>query len=1118
MPRPLSRTRVPLSLLVLVALSMVPLARRAGTEAVASPPSPAGPPLPARTDDPMASWLVRLEGDSVYQRYAAAEGLDVPGARQRDAAATAARSAEMAAALRRFEREVASGQAPVVAAIRATGAQVISRYTTAANGLLLHATADQARAVGRLAGVRRVELAPLVKPLLGQSVPYIGATALATELGYDGSDSFVAIIDTGIDYTHGHLGGPGTVAAFQAASASRETITDTWEGAPLFPNAKVVGGYDFVGPRYNPPHLCTDVMMANDECSNVPEPDDDPLDGASHGTHVAGIAAGQAVASLADGVAPGARLVGLKLYGRGGADEAADVLVDSIEWLARVNLGLEERGIVPERIDVANISLGETQAIGSHLFDEAADAAIGVGVIIVASAGNSGNRPYVLGSPSSSPRILSVASSVPPVLFLEILADWVDESGAPRREGIQAIESVIALPLADLEAPPLVAPLAWFGRACPEDEQEQDVTERIALVARGGCTFREKLLRVQEAGAAGVVMFTNQQGKSAMGGDGSGIEIPAVMIDPGPGAVLRDRVTGDIPVTITIDPDRRVLDMSDADQVSGFSSRGPSRSGPLKPDITGPGSGILSASRGSGSGGSSWNGTSMSSPHLAGAAAVVQQRNRDEALGLGAGELTALLMNYARPVIGQGEGVASVARQGAGRVDLMGAGTGDLLVTAGDIASLNIGPMALTERRSYEHTLSLRNLSEEALRVMTRVDFLYAEDVSRGLSVGLPEGPVTLAPGAASELPVVVEVDPAALRPWTRLGVAGDGAGSVQAAEIDGYVVLSLVDGEDAPIEDAPEVSVPFRALPRPASDVRALGLPPARVPPTRVDAGEIPLENHAPFTGTAEIFALPFDEEGLPAGLDPDEPEVALELDLRAVGVRFDPPKDASSRGMLTFGFALHEIAAIPQQAVTEILLDVDDDGAPDHRIRAAASRDRMVTRYAAWDAAAGTISGTEATTGTQHMADLHGRVEMLSVPIDAVGLEHPALPIRFSVLRRGAHEDWRHVGLSDMLPEQGDPGASGAATPWAHLRIAMSDRLRLPERWTVTLKGGEETSVPMVDGFGVDVPELLLLYPSNDFAPGAGVVGGQVQVLRSLPRTLMLPLLSQDHVLRGD
>ncbi len=1104
------RSALPVGIPALLLILGGALLTRPGGGAVASPPPPDVRPAPARAV-PVASWLVTLDGPSVYRRYASLESLDASGAAGRDAAATVARAKELAPELAAIERAVQEVQAPVLDAITASGAQVISRYTTAANGALIHATVAEAMAVGALPGVTRIELAPIVRPMLGQSVPHIGATALAAELGFDGSDSYVAVIDTGVDYTHGHLGGPGTVEAFQAAAAQREVITDTWEGKPLYPNAKVVAGWDFVGRRYNPPHICTDVMMAAGTCTNVPEPDADPLDGASHGTHVSGIVAGNAVANLADGVAPGAKLVGLKLYGLGGADEAADVLVDALEWLARVNLGLEDRGVLPPRVDAVNISLGEGQAIASHLFDEAAEAAVGAGVIVAASAGNSGNRPYVLGSPSASPSILSVASSVPPSEGLEILTQWAD-AGGDQEEGLLAIESSIARPLGETGV--ITAPLAWFGRACADDAQEQDVTERIALVERGTCTFSEKLLNAQTAGAIAVLMFTDGRGKNAMGGDGAGVVIPAVMIDNAPGIALRDRVTNDVAVTVLIDPSRRTVDDSSADAISGFSSRGPSRNGALKPDITGPGSGILSAARGSGTGGSSSSGTSMSSPHLAGAAGVVQQRNREQELGLGAADLGALLMNYARPVIDGG--ASPVVRQGAGRVDMMGAGTGMLLVRAGEIASLNIGALAVTTGEERELSLQLRNLGTDTeLNVALRSVLVDEGDLDTGITVGLPDAAITVQPGEQVQVSVPVAIDPETMRPWRLLGSAGANAADVQLHEIDGYIIATLVDSSGTAVPDAPEVSVPFYGLPRRASALQASDLR-----PQADDAGEIALVNTSAYTGTAEIFLLPYegslasDEYPDAAADDPDEPEVGLELDLRTIGVRFEPPVDEDSEGRLAFGVALHEVAAIPQQASTHIFVDTDLDGAPDYRIREVTAGDAISTRYAAWDVVSNTIAGTELLTKSLHVTDLHTRVSVLSVPLSAVGLDGPA-PIAFSVRREGNHEDWRHIGLPDWAPN----AAAAADEPWPHYTLPLDRLSRMPARWTAVLPGGSRTAVPMKAGAqkGDLDPELLVLYPSNDFAPAGGTNGSQIQRLRATPASIILPLLMRDHVLGG-
>ncbi len=780
-----------------------------------------GTPASSPPDAPRESVLVTIAGPSVYRQFAAMT--DTIG-RSLRADQVVARAAELSVELAAAEADVRRGQQPVIAAAERLGVRVVSRYTTAANGLLVHATAGQLQALQHVPGVEWVEPAPIFRPTLEHSVPHIGGTRLASELGYDGEGSVVAVIDTGVDYTHAHLGGPGTVEAWAAASAvgATETITDTWEGEPLFPSGKVIGGWDFVGRNYDPPHICTPAREAAGDCTSTPHPDADPLDGHGHGTHVSGIIAGNAIPNIGDGVAPGAKIVGLKVYGHGGADEAADVVVDAIEWCARVNTGLETRGVRPPQVDAINISLGEDHAQGSRLFDEAVEAAVGTGVVVVASAGNSGNRPFVAGAPAASPKILSVASALPPSAGIEVEVRWEDEQAEHF-----GIEGGITRPLSETGA--IEADLGWFGRGCDDDEVLQDVSELIALVERGSCNFSQKILNAQEAGAIAVLMFTNSRGKTRMGGSSDGIEIPAVMIDRQPGLELVKLLEDGTVVTAVLDPERFGLDMSRADSISGFSSRGPSKNGALKPDITAPGSGIVSAARGTGDQGVPMGGTSMAGPHIAGAAALVHHRNRAEDLGLGADDLAALLMNYARPIVFQGLGadktVVPVVRQGAGQVDLWGAGTGSLLVRTGDLASINLGPVSLTGPEHQVRPLAVRNLTHEPVTFRVEAAFLFEEDRGQGLDIDVPDGPLTLVGGAETTVKVLFTLDPGAMRAWTLRPAAGAAAGLVDTLEIDGYVTFTPVDSQGDPMPDVPVPSVPFYVLPRRASAIESRGL-----------------------------------------------------------------------------------------------------------------------------------------------------------------------------------------------------------------------------------------------------------------------------------------------------
>ena len=101
----------------------------------------------------------------------------------------------------------------------------------------------------------------VIRPAIDSSVPFIGATRAWRRLGLDGKGVKIAVVDTGIDYTHAAFGGAGTRDEYDA---NDPTIVE--QGS--FPTERVIGGYDFVGENYD----VDDSSGAND----TPEPDPDP--------------------------------------------------------------------------------------------------------------------------------------------------------------------------------------------------------------------------------------------------------------------------------------------------------------------------------------------------------------------------------------------------------------------------------------------------------------------------------------------------------------------------------------------------------------------------------------------------------------------------------------------------------------------------------------------------------------------------------------------------------------------------------------------------------------------------------------------------------------------------
>ena len=924
-----------------------------GGKAAALPLAPAG--------EPIVSALVTVAGPSVYMSLAGWGGRPGLAARAKlpltgDPVQVRQVARRLAPQLVAAEADVARRQAPVVAAAARMGMRVIGRYATAANGLLVHGTARQLRDLAGVPGVVDVEPAPLFHLALSNSVPYIGADALAAQMGYRGQDTTIAIIDTGMDYTHASLGGSGDPAQYGAAAQAINVITDTWQGKPMFPNDKVVGGWDFVGANYTSPDHCSPSAEQAGQCTSTPHPDPDPFDGHNHGSHVAGIAAGIGASAVYHGVAPAAKLVALKVYGppmrAGDTDETVDVVVDAIEWCARVNLAQPVSGTVPAGpIDVINMSLGEDFGQGSRLFDAAVDAANGAGIVVVASAGNSSNRPFVLGAPGASPHILSVASSA-------------------------AVD----------------------------------------------------------------------------GPNGSKIDV-----------------------------------------ISSFSSRGPSKNGALKPDISAPGAGIVSVLRGSGIAGIALSGTSMASPHVAGAAAVIRSRDRAEGLELTALDRAALLMNYAQPTVFDTAAASmpsSVVRQGAGRLDVLRAGTGKILVRTGDIASVNLGTLSLAAEQSTDvRILKTRNLSATAMYVQPSASFTNPDDAQRGLAVEVSNEPLFLPPHAEIEVPVTFHWQPAGLRDWTVRGSVFVSSDTMTQLALEGLIGLTPVNANGRPLTGELTPTVPFYALPRRASAISASSF----ALPGGGHDGRLELANRG-FSGMAELYHVP--QGALPE--DPAEAGAFHELDLARVGVRFEPAPVPGGQGWLSFALVLHEPAPWPQVASTELYLDTDRDGRPDIRIRSASdsalagqpatNADTMSVGVARWDPATNNWPSTDQITGQQPL-DLNARIVQIRVPLAAIGMNEPQ-PFDFYVIRRGLNEDWLHGLKFDVAPDGAD--SAGPQAPRYHVNPAAW--AWQPEAWSL--------AVPAAAGGQPGSATVAL----TSTGTGGGAVGGGPDARLSARAMLML------------
>lgn len=310
--------------------------------------------------------------------------------------------------------QIALSQSELVQRLEALGIPVLFQARAAYTGVAVAAAVDQLPLLSGLPGVAGVHIIPPKARGSTSVATANGAASLWSQSRPQalGHGVRIGIIDSGIDYTHATFGGQGTNEAY---AANDPTVVEPGS----FPTAKVVAGYDFVGDGYD---------AAGIAGSPIPAPDGDPLDCAAtgHGTHAASIAAGYGVDEqgatfrgpysagvsfeqflVQPGVAPEASLVALKIFGCQG--ETTTFLTAAIDYALDPN----RDGNTDDRlVDVLNISLGSPFGGSDDPDAVAVERAVQAGVVVVVSAGDSGDVFYSLASPASAPLAIAVGASV----------------------------------------------------------------------------------------------------------------------------------------------------------------------------------------------------------------------------------------------------------------------------------------------------------------------------------------------------------------------------------------------------------------------------------------------------------------------------------------------------------------------------------------------------------------------------------------------------------------------------------------------------------------------------------------------------------------------------------
>ncbi|MCX7791976.1 MAG: S8 family serine peptidase [Chloroflexaceae bacterium] len=326
-------------------------------------------------------------------------------------------------------------QDQVAARVQALGGSVLARFGHAATGLAITIDTGAVAALRDLPGVEgviQVKDYPVEHGVSdGDPLTLADLSALirankVRARHNDGTGIDIALIDTGVDYTHVKLGGSGKPADYRRAACGNAALTPGEPGcdpsldppADLFPNAKVRGGYDYVGDIWpNPDPRCGAVLI----CIFF---DTNPIDLVGHGTHVADIAAGLPTSphGADSGIAPGANLWAFKACnGDIGLCNGVALLraLDAALDLDGSDRGLCTPGVTPgclayDPADVINLSVSFSYGQPEDALTLFTDLASYYGSLVVAAAGNDGNRPYIVGTPAAADGALAVAESLAP--------------------------------------------------------------------------------------------------------------------------------------------------------------------------------------------------------------------------------------------------------------------------------------------------------------------------------------------------------------------------------------------------------------------------------------------------------------------------------------------------------------------------------------------------------------------------------------------------------------------------------------------------------------------------------------------------------------------------------
>ncbi|SRR6266536_85420 len=943
---------------------------------------------------------------------------------------------------RKYLQDLKQKQDSLMGQIRNLGGREIARVSKAYNALAVSIDGSKLGSVAALPGVAKIR--PIIDYQLDLAAvrSYIGAVDVENA-GYDGTGVTVGVLDSGIDYTHKDFGGPGTLAAYTAAYGTSTSDPANKSRDGLFPTAKVVNGYDFVGEAWPSGPLSPD-----DDPIGCGGPTISPSCAGGHGTHTSDIIAGHSTDDTHKGIAPGASLIEAKVCSSVANACSGVALLQGMDFVLDPN----GDGDISDAVDVINMSLGSSYGQKEDDLSEASQNASALGVVVVASAGNSADRPYIVGSPSTAPRVLSVAATFHPDAKLYLIT-------TPATSPKGAVwQSWSALPTLTSGTLVYDTTNASTARGCTNAAGGNPYasgshTGQILLMDRGLCAVSLKVSNAAAAGAIAAIVANNvPQGTCDLpptfSFGGGTPTIPGYTITLADGNSLKASALG---TTATIDPSSTA---SLAESMAAFSSRGPSYSyNSIKPDIGGPGTDVLSAEVGTGTGETPFSGTSASAPVLAGAAALLVDRYPSRT----SSEIKSLLMNTAETNTSQNPvacpGAVPITRIGGGVVRVKRAFDSKTAAWDADdlTGSLSFGYQALAGTTSFQKAVVVRNYGSGSRTYLITPSFRDASDAASGAIAFTAPSSVTVAGNGSKSFNFKITVDVTKLPIWTLNGGSRGGDGfRLQDFEFDGLVTIA--DSTDT-------VHLPWQILPHRSAAV----LPASTSVALSGGSGTLSLSNATgAVDGRVDVFSLLGTSARVPPPLLPDPGDNFAIVDLKSVGARLV----SIGAGQFGIQFAVNTfgVRSHPNYpAEFDIYIDTNRDGTFDSVIfnaengGFAASGQNVVF--------AGPLPSGPFTAFFFTDADLDSGNAILTAPLSALGLTPST---KFDVSVFGCDNYFTGIctdAVTGMTYTAGTPRYVGSGVPSSGVPAGGSSTL------TISAVPGGDVASPSQSG-------LLLMY----------------------------------------